>query len=187
MLVGYARVSDARTQDLAVQEGALKNAGCERVFSEKRSGREADSRPVLQEAIAFCRSGDTILVTRLDRWARSTRDLHNLLAALDEKGVGFRCIAQPEVDTTTPGGKLTLAVLGAVASFELDLRAQRVREGIEKAKLVPGKYVGRKPSIDYGQVQRLHQQGIRPSEIATLMKIGRTSVYRALMGNTESA
>lgn len=178
MLIGYARVSST-SQDLSVQLEALSAAGCEKLFSEKRSGRDAETRAALNEAIEFARTGDTILVTRLDRWARSVRDLHNLLARLDEKGVAFRCLNQSSVDTSTSTGKLTLAVLGAVAQFETDLRAERQREGIQKAK-AQGKYTGRSASIDYAQVRKLHGQGCTPTEIASLLKIGRTSVYRAL-------
>lgn len=178
MLVGYARVSTT-DQDLTVQHDALTAAGCERMFGEKRSGRRADDRPALNEALDFVRNGDTLIVTRLDRLARSTQDLHNLLAKLDAKGVGFRCLAQSGVDTTTSTGKLTLAILGAVAAFETDLRAERQAEGIAKAK-TEGKYKGRAPSIDYKQVKKLHAQGISPTDIANLLGIGRTSVYRAL-------
>jgi DNA invertase Pin-like site-specific DNA recombinase len=178
MLVGYARVSSAG-QDLSIQIAALEAAGCEKIFSEKRSGRDAENRPALQEAMDFARAGDTILVTRLDRWARSMRDLHNLLGQLEQKEVGFRCLAQAEVDTTTSSGKLTLAVLGAVAQFETDLRAERQREGIAKAK-EEGRYLGRAKSIDYALVRKLHAQGNTPTEIAALLKIGRTSIYRAL-------
>jgi DNA invertase Pin-like site-specific DNA recombinase len=120
-----------------------------------------------------------LLVTRLDRLARSTQDLHNILGRLDEKGVGFRCLTQSGVDTTTSTGKLTLAILGAVAAFEADLRADRQAEGIAKAKK-EGRYKGRSASIDYAQVKKLHRQGIRPTEIAKLLGVGRTSVYRAL-------
>lgn len=179
MLVGYARVSTT-DQDLTVQYDALTAAGCEKMFGEKRSGRRADDRPALNEALDFVRNGDTLIVTRLDRLARSTQDLHNLLAKLDAKGVGFRCLAQSGVDTTTSTGKLTLAILGAVSAFESDLRAERQAEGIARAKQIEGKYRGRAPSIDYDQVRKLHSQGISPTQIASLLKIGRTSVYRAL-------
>jgi DNA invertase Pin-like site-specific DNA recombinase len=178
MLIGYARVSST-SQDLSIQVAALKEAGCERIFSEKRSGREAETRSALRDAIAFARSGDSILVTRLDRWARSVRDLHNLLAELTVKCVGFRCIEQASVDTTTPTGKLTLAILAGVAEFETDLRAERQREGIEKAK-AEGRYRGRSASVDYEQVRKLRSQGINPTQIAGLLGIGRTTVYRAL-------
>ena len=106
--------------------------------------------------------------------------MHNLLAKLDAKGVGFRCLAQSGVDTTTSTGKLTLAILGAVSAFETDLRAERQAEGIAKAKSIEGKYKGRSPSIDYAKVRKLHAQGNSPTEIASLLGIGRTSVYRAL-------
>lgn len=178
MLIGYARVSST-DQDLTVQHEALTAAGCERIFSEKKSGRTATDREALIEAIDFARAGDAILVTRLDRWARSTQDLHNLLAKLDKKGVGFRCLAQVGVDTTTSTGKLTLAILGAVAAFEADLRAERQAEGIAKAKLA-GKYRGRSRSADYSQIKKLRGQGIAPTEIAKLLGVGRTTVYRAM-------
>lgn len=178
MLIGYARVSSA-DQDLSIQHEVLASAGCERVFSEKRSGRRTDDRAALHEAIEFARNGDTLLVNRLDRLARSTQDLHNILAHLDAKGVSFRCLAQDGVDTTTSTEKLTLAILGAVAAFEADLRAERQAEGIARAK-VEGKYRGRSRSHDYNQIKKLHQQGISPSEIARLLAVGRTTVYRAL-------
>jgi len=178
MLVGYGRVSSLE-QDLTIQDDALRSAGCERIFSEKKSGRRADDRPELAEALEFVRSGDTLIVTRLDRLARSAQDLHNILAKLDEKGVGFRCLAQNGVDTTTSSGKLTLAILGAVAAFETDLRAERQAEGIAKAK-GEGKYKGRARSADYAQITKLHGQGINPTEIANLLGVGRTTVYRAL-------
>ena len=178
MLIGYARVSSTG-QDLTVQEEALRAAGCEQIYAEKKSGRAAADRVALTDAIKAARADDVIVVTRLDRFARSTQDLHNLLAALDAKGVGFRCLAQAGVDTTTPTGKLTLSILGAVAAFEADLRAERQAEGIARAKK-EGRYKGRSATIDYGKVQKLHRQGIRPTEIASLLGIGRTSVYRAL-------
>lgn len=118
----------------------------------------ADDRPSLNEALDFVRNGDTLIVTRLDRLARSTQNLHNLLAMLEAKGVGFRCLAQSGVDTTTSAGKLTLAILGAVSAFETDLRAERQAEGIAKARAA-GKYRGRTPSINYEQVKKLHGGG----------------------------
>ena len=178
MLIGYARVSSTG-QDLNIQEEALRAAGCEQVYAEKRSGRQAANRVALDDALKAARANDIIVVTRLDRFARSTQDLHNLLATLEAKGVGFRCLAQAGVDTTTPTGKLTLSILGAVAAFEADLRAERQAEGIARAKQ-EGRYKGRSPSIDYAKVKKLHSQGINPTEIASLLGIGRTSVYRVL-------
>lgn len=178
MLIGYARVSSTG-QDLTVQEEALRAAGCEQIYSEKKSGRQATDREALHDAMKAARAGDIIVVSRLDRFARSTQDLHNLLGALEAKGVGFRCLAQSGVDTTTPTGKLTLSILGAVAAFEADLRAERQADGIARAKQ-EGRYKGRSASIDYAKVKKLNGQGISPTEIASLLGIGRTSVYRAL-------
>lgn len=178
MLVGYARVSSG-SQSLDVQLEALAVAGCEKVFSEKKSGTSAAERTALQDALDFVREGDTLVVTRLDRLARSSIDLHNIIARLTKKGVKFRCLQQSGVDTDTGMGKLVLAILGAVAEFETDIRKERQREGIEKAKAA-GKYRGRKPSIDREAILDLHKQGIGPAAIARQLGVGRTSVYRAL-------
>jgi len=116
MIIAYARVStDGQTLD--AQQSALKAAGADRVFAEKISGAVTDRRQ-LAKAIAALSSGDILLVTRLDRLARSTRDLLNVLASISEKGAGFRSIADPMIDTTSPHGKLILAVLGALSEFE---------------------------------------------------------------------
>ena len=176
MLIGYARVSDT-SQNLDVQREALAKAGIDKLFEEKKSGRSADDRPELQAAIDFARHGDTIIVTKLDRLARSVRDLHNILATLDQKGVGFRCLDQV-IDTTTSTGRLTISILGAVAAFELDIRAERQREGIEAAKR-KGVYEGRKSNIDLDRVRQLHGR-MKPNEVAAVMGISRASVYRAL-------
>ncbi len=179
MLVGYARVSSAG-QSLELQLDALTGAGCERVFSEKKSGTSAGGREALQDAIDFAREGDTLVVTRLDRLARSSNDLHNIIAKLVAKGVQFRCLQQSGVDTDSNTGKLMLAILGAVAEFETDIRRERQREGIDKAK-VEGKYRGRKPSADVRAIRELKAQGVGPSAIAKQLKVGRTTVYRALV------
>jgi DNA invertase Pin-like site-specific DNA recombinase len=178
MLVGYARVSSAG-QSLELQLEALNGAGCEKVFSEKKSGSSAGGRDALQEAIEFARDGDTLAVTRLDRLARSSNDLHNIIAKLAAKGVKFRCLQQSGVDTDSGMGKLVLALLGAVAEFENDIRRERQREGIDKAK-AEGIYKGRKPSVDVARVRELREAGMGPSAIAQELKVGRTSVYRAL-------
>ena len=176
MLIGYARVSTT-DQSLDLQRNALSQAGVDKLFAEQRSGRSADDRPELQAAIDFAREGDTILVTKLDRLARSVRDLHNILAALDAKKVGFKCLDQA-IDTTSSTGRLTLSILGAVAAFELDIRAERQREGIEAAKR-RGVYQGRKSAIDLDRVAQLHGR-MKPGEVAKIMGISRASVYRAL-------
>ncbi|RDC60894.1 putative transposon Tn552 DNA-invertase bin3 [Alteripontixanthobacter maritimus] len=178
MLVGYARVSSAG-QSLDIQNEALAEAGCDKVFAEKMSGRSAKDRVQLQNAIDFVRDGDTLVVTRLDRLARSVGDLHQIIENLDSKGVAFKCINQSSVDTDTSTGRLMLAVLGAVAAFENDIRRERQMEGIAKAK-ERGVYKGRPPSIDPSRVKKLHEQGHGASQIARELSIGRASVYRAL-------
>jgi DNA invertase Pin-like site-specific DNA recombinase len=178
MQVGYARVSSTG-QSLEIQLEALEAAGCDKVFSEKRSGTSTNGRDALADALHFCREGDTLIVTRLDRLARSSQDLHNIIAKLTAKGVKFRCLQQSGIDTDTGMGKLVLAILGAVAEFETDIRKQRQKEGIEKAKAA-GKYRGRKPTVNNAEIVSLREQGLGPSEIAKQLKVGRTSVYRAL-------
>ena len=176
MLIGYARVSTT-DQSLDIQRRALTHAGVDKMFAEQRSGRSADDRPELQAAIDFAREGDTIIVTKLDRLARSTRDLHNILATLDQKGVGFRCLDQA-IDTTTSTGRLTIGILGAVAAFELDIRAERQREGVRLAR-ERGVYQGRRSTIDTDRVRELRQR-MKPDEVAAVMGISRASVYRVL-------
>ncbi|NJC06852.1 DNA invertase Pin-like site-specific DNA recombinase [Sphingomonas kaistensis] len=178
MLVGYARVSSAG-QSLDLQLGDLERAGCEKVFAEKQSGTSAEARRALQDALEFVREGDTLVVTRLDRLARSSNDLHNIIAKVTAKGVKFRCVQQSGVDTDSGMGKLVLAILGAVAEFETDIRKERQREGIDKAK-ADGRYKGRKPSVDAAKVRELHAAGLGPSAIAKQLKVGRTTVYRSL-------
>jgi DNA invertase Pin-like site-specific DNA recombinase len=178
MFVGYARVSSTG-QSLDIQNEALVNAGCEKVFAEKLSGRSMKDRIELANAIDFVREGDTLVVTRLDRLARSVGDLHRIIETLTEEKVAFRCLNQSGVDTDSSTGRLMLAILGAVASFENDIRLERQREGIEKAKLA-GKYKGRKPTVDPDRVRELHDNGLGPAAIAREMGIGRASVYRAL-------
>lgn len=178
MLIGYGRVSSS-DQCLDIQRTALTAAGIDEanLYLEKVSGRTADDRPELQRCMNFARTGDTILVTKLDRFARSARDLHNLLAELDAKGVGFKCLDQA-IDTTSSTGRLTLSILGAVAQFELEIRAERQRDGIAAAK-ERGTYQKRKSAIDLDRVRDLAAR-MKPNEIAAIMKISRASVYRAL-------
>lgn len=178
MLVGYARVSSVG-QSLDVQLQALNEAGCEKVFAEKQSGTSTGKRQALQEAVEFVRDGDTLVVTRLDRLARSANDLHSVVSQLSRKGVGFTCLQQSGVDTNTSTGKLLLGMLAAIAEFETDIRRERQREGIERAKSA-GVYKGRKPSVDAAAVRQLRAQGVSPTMIAKQLRIGRASVYRAL-------
>ena len=177
--IGYARVSSAG-QGLEVQLQQLEAAGCTRVFSETRSGTTTEGREKLVEALGWVREGDVLIVTRLDRLARSMTDLKSIIAKLNAKSVGFRALQQGAIDTTSSSGRLMLNMLGAFAEFETDLRRERQREGIEKAK-VKGVYKGRKRSINSDEVRRLREvDGIGATEIARRMGVGRASVYRLL-------
>ena len=132
MIVGYARVStDGQTLD--AQQAALTEAGAERIYAEKQSGIKTD-RAALARCIASLEAGDTLLVTKLDRLARSTRDLLNTLAAVAERGASFRSLADAWADTTTPHGRLMLTVLGGLAEFERHLILSRTAEGRIRAK-----------------------------------------------------
>jgi DNA invertase Pin-like site-specific DNA recombinase len=185
MLIGYARVSSVG-QSLEVQIEALTGAGCEKIYSEKRSGRTARDRPELARALNQLRPGDEIVVTRLDRLARSVGDLHRLVDQINTTGAGFRCLQQGGVDTTSSTGKLMLAILGAVAEFENDIRRERQRDGIDKAK-ERGVYRGRPASIDAETVARLSASGIGATAIARQIGMSRASVYRLLSAVPRSA
>jgi DNA invertase Pin-like site-specific DNA recombinase len=150
MIVGYARVStDGQTVD--AQHAALKGAGADKVFAEKVSGAKTERRK-LQQAIEALGAGDVLLVTRLDRLARSTRDLLNVLASVSEKGAGFKSLADPMIDTTSPHGRLILAVLGALAEFERSMILARTSEGRKRA-MDRGIKFGRKPKLSEYQIR----------------------------------
>jgi DNA invertase Pin-like site-specific DNA recombinase len=176
-LIGYARVSTA-DQDCAIQEAALRAAGCTIVRSEKKSGASRGGRSELETVLSFLRPGDTLAVTRIDRLARSLADLEAIVGELKGKGVNLKALEQP-VDTSTPAGKAFLQMLGVFAEFETALRRERQMEGIAKAKAA-GIYKGRKPSVPVAEVERLRDAGVKPADIARQLGIGRTSVYRAL-------
>jgi DNA invertase Pin-like site-specific DNA recombinase len=168
MIIGYARVStDGQTLD--AQEAALKAAGAEKVFAEKISGAVTD-RKALAKAIADLNEGDVLLVTRLDRVARSTRDLLNVLASISEKGAGFRSIADPMIDTTSPHGKLILAVLGALAEFERSMILARTADGRKRAQ-ARGVRFGREPKLSEFQIR---EALARREAGEPLMDIGRS-------------
>jgi DNA invertase Pin-like site-specific DNA recombinase len=175
-VVGYARVSSVG-QSLDVQHDLLKAAGCEKIFSEKRSGTTTDGRDQLAEALHWVREGDVLVVTRLDRLARSLVDLRKIVDRLTAKGVGFRCLQQGTIDTTTSDGRLLLNILASFAEFETDIRRERQADGIAKAK-AEGRYHGRPASIDAAAIAELEAQGMGASAIAKHLGIGRASVYR---------
>jgi DNA invertase Pin-like site-specific DNA recombinase len=176
-VIGYARVSTT-DQNLDIQEAALKAAGCEVIRSEKRSGTSSVNRAELQTILDFLRKGDVLMVTRIDRLARSIGDLQDIVRAVKVKGAALKATEQP-IDTSTAAGKAFLDMLGVFAEFETNLRKERQLEGIAKAKEA-GVYKGRPASIDAAQVRQLRAEGLGPSEIAKRLGIGRASVYRAL-------
>jgi DNA invertase Pin-like site-specific DNA recombinase len=176
-LYGYARVSST-DQDCTIQEEALRGHGCNPVRSEKLSGTSREDRAELDTLLAFLRKGDTLVVTRIDRLARSVRDLEAIVEEIRCKGAYLRVLEQP-VDTSTPAGMAFLQMLGVFAQFETALRKERQMEGIAKAKAA-GVYKGRKPSVPEDEIKRLRAVGMKPTEIARHLRVGRTSVYRAL-------
>ena len=179
MLIGYARVSTVE-QDAGfeAQERDLKATGVQRMFSERTSA--VGQRKALEEALDFAREGDAIVVTKLDRLARSVADLVGIVERLTKKGVGLRILAMG-VDTATPTGKLVLNVLGAIGQFEREVMLERQREGIAKAA-AEGKYKGRKPTAraKSADIIKLAGEGMKREDIASRLNVGVASVYRAL-------
>ena len=185
MLCGYARTSTTdQTAGLEAQQRDLKNAGAEKLYAEHISGASA-SRPELDKVLDYVRDGDTLVVTKLDRLARSTSHLLQIVECLETKMVGLRVLdfGGSEIDTRSPQGKLTLTVFGAFAEFERALMLERQKEGIEKAKRL-GKYKGRKPLPDkkIALVHELREKGVACTTIAKQAGISRASVYR-IIGN----
>ena len=174
---GYARVSTT-DQDLAGQREALARAGCAVIREEMASGSSMAERGELCTVLAFVGAGDELVVTRVDRLARSIGDLQDVVRELRGKGASLRCTEQP-VDTSSAAGKAFLDMLGVFAEFETALRRERQMEGIARAKAA-GKYKGRKPAVDPARVRALHAEGMRPTEIARRLGVGRTTVWRAL-------
>lgn len=180
-VVGYARVSTTG-QKLDVQLEALEKAGVTKRFKEKVSGVAKD-RPQLHALLDYVRNGDTVVVTKLDRIARSTRHLLEVTDQLKDRGVTFK-VQNNNLDTSTPNGKLMLTMLGAIAEFEREMMLERQAEGIAKAK-AEGKYKGRKPTAraKAKEVFELAAQGHTRQSIADKLGIGVASVYRVLKGH----
>ena len=176
---GYARVSTT-DQNLDVQIEKLKANGCEIIRQEKVSGTSRQGRKELDSLLEFIRSGGTLVVTKIDRLARSIADLQDILRELQKKGAHLAAIDQP-IDTSTPAGKCFFDMLGAFAEFEASLRKERQLEGIAKAKQ-RGVYKGRKPTAQdkASEVLALKAEGVKPIEISRRLGIGRASVYRIL-------
>ena len=177
MKIGYARVSSTG-QNEAAQVDILTRNGAEDMFIDKASGTSRDGRPKLAEAIRFARKGDALVVTRLDRLARSLGDLHSIAKDLEAKGVDLIATEQ-NIDTTTPTGRLMFNMLAAIAEFETDLRKERQLEGIAKAK-AEGRYRGRPATVDAEAIRAALAGGDKPMAIAKRFNVARSTVYRVM-------
>ncbi|NLS01990.1 recombinase family protein [Rhizobium sp. P32RR-XVIII] len=177
MIIGYARVSSTG-QDHSLQIVRLQAAGAEKVYQEKQSGLDRD-RPELAKALEFAREGDVLVITKLDRLARSAAHLHQIVETLDRKGVGFRVLDDASLDTTTRTGKLVFGILASIAEFETALRKERQMEGIAKAK-AEGKTGGRPKTVDEERIRTLKGEGLTVPQIVKETGISRAAVYRAL-------
>ena len=175
MKIGYARVSSTG-QNEAAQVDILNKHGIEELFVDKASGISRDGRPALANAIKFARKGDTIVVTRLDRLARSVIDLHTIARELQAKKVDL-IVTEQSIDTSTPTGRLMFNMLGAIAEFETDLRRERQLEGIAKAK-TEGRYKGRPVTVNGEAIVAALAAGDKPSAVAKRFNVARSTVYR---------
>jgi DNA invertase Pin-like site-specific DNA recombinase len=187
MLIGYARVS-TDDQDFALQEDALKKAGCKKIFYDKISGAKSQ-RPGLQEAMEYLRDGeDTLVVWRLDRLGRSLKDLIDMMGQLEGRGIGFQSL-QESIDTTTSGGRLIFHIFGALAEFERNLIRERTKAGLAAAR-ARGKKGGRRRALDEARRQRLYKlydetnpDGSKKyaiKEICEMMGVSKSTIYTYL-------
>ena len=174
---GYARVSTS-DQHLEPQLAQLTTAGCTTIYQEKVSGKAGTARPQLKAMLAAAQPGDMVVVCKIDRIARSTRDLANILHDMNVRGVAFKAINSP-IDTSTPVGKMVLQMLGVIAEFERDLMLERQRSGIDRAK-AEGKYKGGTPTArrQSEQVLALLDMGFTKQATADRLHMGVASVYR---------
>ena len=178
-LVGYARVS-TRDQSLDVQIDQLRNAGCEHVFAEKRSGTTTTSREEFDACLRFVRNGDVLVVTRMDRVGRSVTDFFKIMTTLEEKGVEFRCLLQPMIDTTdkSPMGKMVRTIMMSFAEFETGIRRERQREGIERAREAGIYRIGKKRNGKISWARTLLNQGAPYREAAEKSGIPENTLRR---------
>lgn len=179
-IIGYARVSSLG-QDYEQQIEQLKKYGCTKIFSEKQSGAKKDNRKALSEAMDYLREGDKLVVTKIDRLARSVRDLQNIANELDEKGIGLVFLKE-NIDFSTAAGKLMFTMLGAIAEFERDLINERTSEGRERAKK-QGKHMGRpaQAAKDINRAIQLYNEretnGMSVNDIKQLTGVPRSTIY----------
>jgi DNA invertase Pin-like site-specific DNA recombinase len=183
-----ARVSTAK-QDHAIQVDALKAAGCERIFTEKASGKSTDGRPEFKRLMKILNPGDTVVVTKLDRLARSSRDLLNILHELKEGSCGFVSLAESWCDTTSDIGELVVTIMSGIAQFERKLILSRTEAGIAKAR-ANGKKFGRPSALDVGQKRKIAERyaaGETMAQLAADYEVGEATIFRALQGPFEAA
>lgn len=182
MLVGYARVS-TQDQNPDMQTDALKAAGCERIFTEKASGAQHD-RPELDAALDYMRAGDSLVVWKLDRLARSLPRLIETVNTLEERKIGFRSLTEA-IDTTTAGGMLVFHIFGALAQFERGVIRERTRAGLEAAR-ARGRKGGRPPALSTKDLAMaramLRDEDITVEEVARKLGVGPATLYRHLPG-----
>jgi len=180
MLIGYARISTTE-QSLDLQEDALRQAGCEKIFTDVASGAKAE-RLGLNEALEFCRKGDTLVVCKLDRLGRSIKHLIETVNALHGRKIGFKSLNEA-IDTTTSGGKLIVHIFGALAEFEREIIRERTQAGLKAAR-ARGKKSGRPRALDdkkTAMAKALHQDTrYSIGEICQILGIKRTTLYRYL-------
>ena len=177
--IGYARVSSVG-QSLEVQQDKLNEYGCTKIYREKRSGTTAN-RPQLKQCLDYVRDGDVLVITKLDRLARSTLDLHKIVEQLNSKNVGFKVLDQ-SIDTTTKEGRLMFSILASIAEFETELRKERQLDGIAKAK-ANGVHFGRKAKLTDDQIEEMQSkraEGVLIRELMSEYKLSKASIYRLL-------
>jgi DNA invertase Pin-like site-specific DNA recombinase len=181
MRYGYARVS-SKTQDYTAQCEALRAARCERIFSEKASGKSREGRPEFGKLMKSLLPGDVVVVTKLDRLARSSRDLHNVLHDLAAQQCGFVSLGEDWCNTTTDVGRLILTIMGGISEFERGLIRKRCEEGIARAKR-KGTRFGRPSALDAGQRRKIAERyasGETMAELAREYSCGEATIWRAL-------
>ncbi|WP_019953609.1 recombinase family protein [Yoonia vestfoldensis] len=185
MIIGYARTSTTdQKAGLEAQHRELNKAGCQKIFSEEVSSVDKAARKELEAALEFARDGDVVVVTKLDRLARSVAHLLQLVETIETKGASLR-ILDLAIDTATPTGRLMLTMIGGIAQFEREIMLERQREGIAKAK-ADGRYKGRKATAvaKTDDIKKLASEGMKPLQIAKELGVGKSSVYRILNGGT---
>ncbi|WP_418136437.1 recombinase family protein [Agrobacterium sp. El2ro-1b] len=184
-IIGYARVSTSQ-QDYSLQVGKLETAGAAKIFTEKRSGLDGE-RPALAECLRYLREGDTLLVTKLDRLARSTSDLYRIVSNLEQQGVAFKVLDDAAIDTSSRTGKLVMGILALIAEFETDIRKERQIEGIAKAK-AEGRSGGRPAKVTDDvrkQVMALRHQGVSIRKVADAIGYSKATVQKIVAAGSK--